>query len=266
MESRSSTRRPQHRTNHVLGLVFGRKIIKKSALFLTAAANVAVTMETMNAMDLTEIVKKELEDAASAELDKEKRGTLAVTDNTIVKQDFKVNDTTVKNINSVLEQHLKNYTEENVSFGQTMRYMVVYQPCGNLTISQTSVANMIATDLARAVSDVVMQSEDVKKFVTTKQRIFGGGVVQTFFDSTTAVDKQKSTDTVVAGFDAISGIVKSITGSWVVVLLAIPVLLLVLFFVFKGGSSSKSSSESSSPMDVGEFFPRKSRLLRKGRR
>lgn len=82
-------------------------------------------------------------------------------------------------------------------------------------LSQDSVATMMASDIARSVTDVVMKSDEAKSFVV----------------SNTAVDKQKATDTIVSGFDALNSMVSKVTGTFGIMLLIVPVCLVLLFLL-----------------------------------
>jgi hypothetical protein len=70
-------------------------------------------------------VKQDLESTANSEIEKEKRGTLAFTDNTKLTQEFSFDDKTIRNIQSTIDQKLQTYVEQSTDFGQTMLRGVV---------------------------------------------------------------------------------------------------------------------------------------------
>lgn len=68
-----------------------------------------ISMSNVNASDITDSIKQKLEDEANAALKSEKAGSLAVGDNTNVKQNLNITENTIKNIQNMIETKLETY-------------------------------------------------------------------------------------------------------------------------------------------------------------
>ena len=190
---------------------------------------VALSLQMVSASELSDVVRKEVEDSANNEIDKEKKGSLAFNDSTNLSQRFTVSETTMRNVQNTIQAKLDTYIKQEDEGGQIVKRVTIIQPCGDVVLSQESVANMTASDLASATVDTLMKSDEAKRFVT----------------ASVGKEKAKATDTLVAAVDSVTGMVKSIAGAWTVALLIIPLLIVgvVLLLLFRGRSSSNEGSD-----------------------
>ena len=154
-----------------------------------AQGQVAVALETLNATDVAQSIKQALEDQVTSDQNITKRGTLAFTDNTLVAQRFQLKDTTVRAIETVMSSELTNRTTQVNEFGQRVRSRQYIMPCGKATITIESSSKMLAADMAKHVTDAILQTEDASSFST----------------SSDAKNTQSATDTLVAGMEEMAG-------------------------------------------------------------
>lgn len=130
-----------------------------------------VNMSNVNSQDITDAVKKELEDQASAATKNDKSGTFAVGDKTTNSQKLSVTDITVKNIKQNIDMTLSTYMKQKDGGDQIIEEVDMIPPCmtpgmAPLTLSNESYIDMMATDIASSVTDVVMKSEEIKSFIS----------------------------------------------------------------------------------------------------
>lgn len=176
-------------------------------------------------------VSKALQDSAKAEVKVEKEGSLAFTDNVDNKQRVTVSDVTMRNIQSKIEMSLDTFLNQTGNTMQSIDSIELPPPCGvSLELSNDSYMRMMATDIARSATEAVMDSEEIKDYVTTSD----------------SKNDQKARDVFAQIADVAKSIVAGVTalgGIWVIVVGG--VILMALLFLprilasFGGGGNQQ---------------------------
>ena len=204
----------------------------KSVIIRQATAGeqqVALSMESLNASELANVVKTNREGLLSNMVDKQKKGTFTSTDNTTTNQSVKISDKSYTSIYNEIRTTLNTYVNQQQKMGQTVRFVSIPMPCGNAEITQDSTAKQVASDIGRAVASAAVKLEEFKSLTL----------------GATAVDKQKSTDTFAALADAWSSMIQGVAGSFsmaaMMPFVAI-IVLVVMASMFGGGSKGGDDS------------------------
>ena len=137
----------------------------------TVSMSTAISMTNMNTASLVDAIKEDLEDQADAALKNEKAGSLAVGDSTKVSQKFSISEETTKNITNNINMQLQTYLKQRDDGVQVIEGMRLYQPClakdaRYPEVTNEAIVTMMATDVAMSTADVVMNSEEIKRFIT----------------------------------------------------------------------------------------------------
>jgi hypothetical protein len=190
---------------------------------------VALTMDMLNASELANLAKTDLEGILSNEVKKEKKGFTS-SDSTSVDQDIKISDHSYTSIYNEIRNTLNTYINQQQKMGQTIKYISLAMPCGNVEITQDSQAKQIASDIGKAVAGVAVKLEEFKSITL----------------GATAVDKQKSSDLITSVADSFSDMVQGVAGSFSMAVMMPFVAIVVLVFVatkLGGGSDSNNGDE-----------------------
>lgn len=132
-----------------------------------------VNMGNVSAQDITQAIKTELEQQGTSAIKNDKSGTFAVSDNTKTNQEFKIGDTTIKNIGQAVKMSLDTLIKQRDAGDQIIDTVDVIAPClakgEHIPMSNASYISMVATDVANNATKAVMDSEEVKKFITKQE-------------------------------------------------------------------------------------------------
>lgn len=204
----------------------------------SASTAVALTLTYLNAADVSSAVTSSLKDAVDQQIEKEKRDSLAFTDNTNVSQRLQWTSQTLTAVTATVEMKLNTYINATSSTGQTMRNITVYLPCGDTAITQDAMLQVIATDFAAAITETLMRSQEARDFVT----------------NSAASDIQKATGTLTEWSDALNSMVGKVTalggvmgiGFFVVVAVAVVILPYALYKILnsEGGQHAIDAASS----------------------
>jgi hypothetical protein len=197
-------------------------------------------------MELTRKVITDIEDTVNATVTAERRGTETVGADVEVDQTFKVTNVTMQDINSSIQNVIKNVIIQDDKNNQNIRSIKVEAACqGEVKLSNDLFAEKVVSDLIDNVSKVITSSDEFDKLKLSAK----------------GETENKSTGTLAVALDTIGGIVGSLTTGWVGIILGIALLLFLLIFGAKtffgaflpgGGASSDNQMQPfhpSTPMD-----------------
>lgn len=194
-----------------------------------SAGIIAKSMERLDTANLTQKIVSQIEAASSNKVDKRKDGMLAFTDSTDNNQRVTISEKTRTNIERRIKETVATVVNQRFETGQTIVGATFYLPCGDTTVTQRSVTQVMAELFARNVTETVMQASEVRDWVA----------------KVTGEDKQHSTDLFNSLFNNAAAAIGSVTGafglvgsSWVIGgMLIIFVILFVL--PFAGGGNDR---------------------------
>jgi Mor family transcriptional regulator len=197
-----------------------------------SAMVIAKSIERLNTADLTNKIVSTIEAMSGNKVDKRKDGLLAFTDSTDANQRITVSEKTRTNILKRINDTVTLVLNQRMDTGQTISGATFYLPCGDTTVTQTSVTKMMASVFGKNITETVMEATEVRNWVS----------------KITSEDKQHSTDLFNSLFNntasAINGIASAIgsIGSsygYAVGLVIGAFILLILLSVFGSGGGGR---------------------------
>jgi hypothetical protein len=112
---------------------------------------VAITLDKLNAAELANAIRIDLERILLN--NNQPQTNVSSSNNPNANTHNHFNATTVKNIQNTVEAVLRTYINQEQQWGQTIR-MINIQQCGDVEITQDIQAKMLATDMAKAISNL----------------------------------------------------------------------------------------------------------------
>lgn len=194
-----------------------------------SAGIIAKSVERVNIGDLTAKLSNRIEALSSNKVEKRKDGLLAFTDDTELEQKISVTDITRQKIERRIKDTVQTIINQKIETTQTIQRATFYLPCGDTTVTQQSLTQVMASVFAKNVTETAMESQEVREWVT----------------KVTGEDKQHTTDMFNSLFNNAAAAVGSIAGAFgsigmAGILIAGAVGVLILMMLFGGGGGGDS--------------------------